>query len=134
MAPGVVVVGPAPVAARCATGAQKHQRSGASEQGGDNGECQDGSAVYRLCKLVDGRVLEATLEDAERLAQLLTPAVVAELHSPALSLSEVAPDSPEPSVTQERPAPTYQKPGGPCDHCSAAGARPGSPPALAGAA
>ena len=91
------------------------------------GEGVPSRMLYKLCKLVDGQPADATLEDTERLAGMLTPETVMELACPALSLSDQRePDSPEPSVTTtHRLSPSaYQKPGGPCDHCGAGGASP----------
>lgn len=85
--------------------------------------------VYRLCKIIDGGLsLFASEEDTDLLAGFLTPEQVEAISSPALSLSDLlsddqpeSPSAPEPAPA--KPANTYQKPGGPCCHCGALGAR-----------
>ena len=123
-----------PPASAAAVAAREHEVSAALRPLQTAGGGPGPRTLYRLCKLeAGGRSRSfATLEDIEHLAGVLTPELIADVAGPALSLSETEPDSPEHSGgghagAAQRPlgAPaSYQKPGGPCDHCGAVGARP----------
>jgi hypothetical protein len=83
---------------------------------------------YCLAKVLDGGgVAAATEEEADVLASKLTPAVVRECNSPALSLDALPPPGPDSPETSVHGAVVFRcvpasKQGGPCDHCATTGA------------